>query len=162
LIVKDDADPSKDSLVWKWINGTTDVSAFGTPMASTPYSFCLRDDGELIVSASVGAGGTCGTKDCWKTLGRSGSPSGYKYKNADTNGEGVLQLLLKEGVGSAKLLWKSQGPNLILPGPAGGRYFNQSSEVSVHVVREDDGTCWESTFSAAKRNAATRFKAKAQ
>jgi len=156
LIVKDDPDPARDRLLVRWQRGVTNLADFGSPPTSTSYALCLRDDGDLVSAATVAAAGTCGSSSCWRSLGSKG----FKYKNKSGNGDGVYQLLLKSGAGNAKLLWKGRGTQLSLPGPVGPqRYFNQSSTVSLQIVNESDGSCWQADFPDAKANNASQFKA---
>jgi len=156
LILRDSADPAKDRVLVKWLRGATSVADFGNPSTATSFSLCLRDDGDLVSAATVAAGGMCGTKSCWRALGSAG----FKYGNKAGNADGAYQVLLKAGTGNAKLLWKARGLGLSLPGPvAPQRYFTQGAAVSVQIVNEDDGSCWEASFPDAKVNDAGQFKA---
>jgi cysteine-rich repeat protein len=156
LIVKGDPDPTRDRILARWQRGDTNLAEFGTPPTTTSYTLCLRDDGALVSAATVAAAGTCGSSSCWQSLGTRG----FKYRNKSGNDDGVYQLLLKSGTGNAKLLWKARGAKLSLPGPAGPqRYFNQTSSVSLQIVNEADGACWQADFPNARTNSATQFKA---
>ena len=50
--------------------------------------------------------------------------------------------------------------NLALPGPQlPVAYFTQSAQVTVRLMRDDAGTCWESIYPASRRNLPAGFKA---
>ena len=132
---------------------------------SPVYQLCVYDEvggsPTLAISASVSAGGTCGTKPCWKSL----KGKGFKYKNKSTNADGIFQMLLKAGeAGKGSIKIKGKGGNLPLPGPVGAEYFAQDVTVRVQLRQSPDETCWESAFPASttKKNVADQFKAVAK
>ena len=155
------SNPSKNKVVWKWLKGTSTFTDFGDPLASDDYSMCVWEDGVLVSRSHVTPGGMCGSKPCWKETGSVLSPTGFKFKNKSTNGDGVLQTNLKVGFGSAKILWKGRGANLMLPGAANGFQYFDGTSVVVQATRDDGGVCWRSEFSPAdfKKNESSKFKA---
>ncbi len=162
LVIKDELfTGSKDKLVWKWLKGTANLPDFGDPVLSTGYSLCLWEDGAVVAQATVSPGGTCGSKPCWKKTGSIAAPKGFKFKNKDTNSDGVLQVGLKAGAGKAKLLWKGRGTNLLLPGAANASQYFAGGSLMVQLLRDDDTTCWQSEFTPAdfKKNTPTKMKA---
>ncbi len=164
LVISDVADSSKDKVIWKWIKGTTSTASFGDPVMDDGYDMCVWEDGALSSRASVAKAGSCGSKPCWKTLGSMFAPAGYKYKNKSSNGDGVFQVLLKEGVGKGKILWKGRGSNLMLPGPASGTEYFSGTSLMVQAVRDDGGACWQADFDSTdfKKNDPDKFKAVAK
>ena len=151
LVIKDRASAASDKLVWKWLHGSIGTTDGGDPTTSTGYHLCLWDDGRFVYDAAVDAGAD------WRALGVPGS---FKYLNPATNADGTALLLLKSGSGNGKIIWKGKGANLALPGPQlPVAYFTQSAQVTVRLMRDDAGTCWESIYPASRRNLPTGFKA---
>src|SRR6185295_20164617 len=77
LQIKNNADDTKDSVLWKWKKGAdTPFSALGDPRATDAYSFCVYDESGtapvLALAATAPAGGTCLGVPCWKETGTSG------------------------------------------------------------------------------------------
>ncbi len=160
LVVNDVTGTKSDRITWKWLKGVADAGDFGDPVAGSDYSLCIWDDGQLVHRQDVPAGGLCGRHPCWKAIGPAGNLSGFKFSDPDGNADGVFRVLLKQGAGTARALWKAKGNNVSLPGPASAsRYFAQSSEVTVQVVRHDASACWQADFPDAKRNDAQHFRA---
>ena len=150
ITLKSPGDTSKNKLIWKWLNGPAQSqSDFGNPVANTSYELCLYvGTGAAVVSAGIPS--TTG----WKAM----STTGYKYHDATASGDGVFKALLKGGAaGKSKVLVKAKGANLNLSALP----LNASSAL-VQLLRNDDPTCWESTFPLGSISAddATLFKAK--
>jgi len=162
----DDSDPSHDVIRWTWPKGeATDAAAFGDPVASDDYALCLYDESgapTLVFDAAVPAGGTCGTRPCWRASGKPPGAKGFKYKNKERTPEGIQKLVLKPRIeGKAKVVVKGGGPNLSagafglppLPLPLPARLQLQGPS----------GACWEAVYSLAgvTTNVATAFGGKA-
>ena len=161
VVLKNSPIPDKGRLTWKWLKGAAATPSFGDPVADYGYDLCIWEGGELVASAGAPDGGICGSRPCWRATGAQWAPSGYKYKNKASNGEGVRLVKLKEGVGTAKILWKARGANLSLPVPDSATEYFATSPVIVQTVRQDGGACWQSTFSNAdvQKNDGQTFKA---
>jgi len=142
LIVQDKTPDTADLLVWKWIKGAeTLVGDFGDPLTDESYALCLYDQaGNQLLQAVAPGGETCGTADCWKSLGASG----FRYVDKEREPDGLLKLLLKAGEsGKAKLLAKGKGENLPrVPTPP------LSLPLKVQIV-SSSGQCWEAEYFAA-------------
>lgn len=155
LQVKDKPPPdTADQVVFKWNKGdATTVVDFGAPIASDAYALCVFNPG-LVLELNAPAGGTCGTKPCWKTV----SIKGFTYKNKDRLPNGVDKVVLKAGlVGKAKVQLKGKGPNLpALPLPL--------ALPATVQLQSESGACWEATFAASGQslNDATQFKGRGQ
>lgn len=168
----DKTDDNKDLFLWKWIKGaaTTQTELGADPVGgSTSYAICAYDETagtpNLSLELLVNRGGDlCSGKPCFKSIG--GDPpggKGWKYKDKPTSADGVLKLVLKGGdAGRAKIIVKAKGTSLPLPGPASGTaYFNQDAAVTVQLLSNDGGACFESTFTTpAKKSEAEQFKDK--
>jgi hypothetical protein len=153
VLVKDSTPDDVDKLIWKWIKGeATTTGDFGDPLSSDDYAFCLFDQSGLVMSAAVPAGGTCGTKPCWKAL----SGKGYKYVDKEGTPDGVTKLLLRSGgAGLAKVILKGKGANLDMP----------SLPLTLNVtaqVQGANGECWTTIHTplGTSRNDGSQFKSK--
>jgi len=153
LELKKGTTPATDKLLWQWVSsGTVSVSDFGTPIASTDYLLCLYDAAGKLLSAEALAGGTCGTKPCWKVSGRTG----FSYTNKAATPDGLTKVLLKAGgAGKGKLQAKGGGTNLPLP------TLPLTTPVRAQL-RQSSSTCWEATYSTTSMNSPTEFKAKSE
>jgi len=151
LIRSDAAEPGKDKLLWKWLQGAaTTAGDLGTPTGTTSYAFCVYDQGGPVLEADVPPGGTCGTAPCWKATG-----SGFKYKDKALANDGVKIMKLQSGgAGQSKAKLKGQGANL--PDPV----LPLTVPVTAQLVNSD-GSCWSATYSSTPlKNESTQFKAK--
>lgn len=154
VLLRDRVPDTKDQLQWKWSNGgLTPVAEFGDPRSTTAYQLCVYDQGGVVSSASIPAGGVCGPKFCWSATGSTG----FRYVNKNVAGGGSLQLQLKEGVdGKARIQAKGKGAHLDVPVLAG-----LTPPVRVQLANTL-GNCWEAVFSApALRQTSTEFKDRA-
>jgi hypothetical protein len=151
LRIRDRSNDASDRLVWAWTKGdATDRSAFGDPLVgTTQYAVCLYDSSagaaQLVMNATIGPGGACGTSACWRTLGSNG----FRYGDSSGAVLGVTKMLLRAGEeGRAKITLKAKGSNLALPAPAGPNdLLRQDPYVVVQLVNSE-GSCWESLFPA--------------
>jgi hypothetical protein len=153
MLIKDTTPDDVDKLIWKWIKGeAVTTPEFGDPLATDDYAFCVFDPGGLVMSAAIPAGGTCGTKPCWKAL----NGKGYKYVNKAGTPEGITKLLLKSGgAGLSKVIAKGKGVNLIMP----------DLPLTLNVtaqIQSENGECWQTVHSAlgTSRNDDGQFKSK--
>jgi hypothetical protein len=154
VTLKDRSPDKKDALNWKYIKGAaTTVADFGDPLTSTDYTFCVYDQSataQPILLAHVPAGGTCGTKPCWKAI-----KGGFKYNDKLFTPDGVQQVLLKSGVATkAKILVKGKGVDLPMP------TLPLTPTVTVQL-KSETGVCWEARYSNPQKNLAEQFRAKA-
>ena len=114
---------------------------FGNPLAATGYSFCVYDDGTLVLDRSVSPAGTCGSRGCWTTRGADD----LAYKTRSANADGVTSIRLISGTGAAAIVLNARGPSLTLPLP-----MTQSTAVTVQLVTNGAAAagCWESVLPA--------------
>jgi len=148
LVVSQATNDAKDKLIWRWIRGaSTDLAEIAEPVSSADYSLCLYAGtaGTLIGSLEVGHGVN------WTSLGAKG----FKYKDRQGLQDGVQKALLRTStVNKSRMSLKGKGNNL--PDPT----LPLSGPVVVQLVNNDTDICWESTFTSATKNTATRYKAK--
>lgn len=148
VLLKDNADDARDSLLWKWLKGTaTDKAEFGDPLGATSFALCLYDAGGLIGSLSIPAG------SAWRETG-----TGFKYRDPGGTSDGVQTVLLKAGVdGKAKITVRGKGGGLGLPGLGG-----LGSPLTVQLRRSGSSVCWgvPYSFPPALKNTVEQFKDK--
>jgi hypothetical protein len=151
VLLKNDADNSKDKLLWKWLKGPAMAQGdFGNPdTGTTSYTLCIYDDNNIEESIVVPP------VTNWETVGGT---KGYQYKDASGGLLGLTKILLKGGdPGKSKILVKGKGGNLPQPALA----FTQSSNVTVQLLRNDASQCWETVFlPPAATSSGTQFKDK--
>ena len=162
LALRDDG--NQRTFAWRWKKGIVGLaqSGFGNPVSgSTTYSLCVYDEtvGSPVfkLGASIPAGGTCGTKPCWKALG----DKGWRYHDPTAAAGGITKLVLRGGGdGKPVIRLRGRGAHLGLPGPLSGvRYFDQDQAVTVQLHADSSANCWSSSFNTARKNDGTRFKA---
>jgi hypothetical protein len=149
LMIKKDADASRDRLIWKWLRGAaTDLADLGDPRDATDYALCIYNassaPGALVASprAAVGAG--------WRALGTTGF--GFSLAAAP---DGLARVGLKSGAaGRARALAKGRGSGLGLPAALP---FGPAPAVVVQLVNRA-GDCWSSSFSGASTSSGTLLK----
>jgi hypothetical protein len=146
LVVKEKMDSTKDKLIYKWIKGAaTTQMELQNPLGTTQYSICLYE-GANVTSLNVAASSTL-----WKDV----DSKGFKYKDSAGTASGVQNVLLKGGAGGkSKILVKGKGSNLPTLDPP------FTLPVTVQVVNGDSGLCFDTVFSAAKKNVPGQFKGK--
>ncbi|MFN8544646.1 MAG: DNRLRE domain-containing protein [Candidatus Binatia bacterium] len=158
LQIKDRAPDSKDRFAWKWLKGAaTTLAELGDPTTATDFHLCVYDASvgtQPLMTMALPAGGTCGTRPCWKGL----NGKGFKRKNAapylpDGDQSSVFKVAT---AGKGNMQVKGRDVNLPLPG------LPLTAPVTVQLRNGlgTAGTCWSATFSAPVKNTAEEFKAK--
>lgn len=152
LSFKDDAtDDAKDQGKFQWKSGeATVVGDFGDPVGgAATYSWCVYEDGALVRGSDVPAGGTCGTKPCWKAAGTSGF--GFK---GDVAGIGSIKMKAgADGKAQVQVQGKSKAGNFSSPAlPLSGEVLSQ------FVI--SGGECFEAEMGTASKNDAASYSAK--
>ena len=83
------------TLKWRWISSADVATAdFGDPTTMSHYVLCIYDASSLTMSAQAPAGGTCGTRPCWRTWKLAG---GFKYVAKAATPPGLRKLFLRAG-----------------------------------------------------------------
>jgi hypothetical protein len=166
LILQDKSPDRRDLVKWKWRKGAatsmTNPAEFGDPVHTAAYSLCIYHGGVLLEELHVPAGGTCGSKPCWKPLRNHLQPPpsilrAYKYRDKKRLTNGVLKVILRGGAeGKATVIFKGSGANLPDPG------LGLNEPVAVELINSETTVCWGDTYGAPliKRNDAKKFKAK--
>jgi hypothetical protein len=151
LQLKKGKTPAADKLLWQWLSSeTVNLSDFSSPTMNTDYLLCLYDTEGALLSAEALAGGTCGTRPCWKA-----GKTGFLYTKKAGTPDGLTKMLLKAGgADKGKLQVKAGGISLSLPP------LPVTTPVRAQLRQSSSGTCWEAAYSTAVTNTATKFKAK--
>lgn len=154
LSTRDKTPERKDSLRWSLPRAeATSLGELGDPLNTDDYRFCVYEESGVVpfrlLEAVAAAGGTCGVGPCWRDLG----PKGLKFIDKDAVG-GIRKLTLKPGdAGAAKIVTSARGEPLLLPAAPYALPVRAQLQAA-------NGTCWEATYSAPRKNDAAQFKAK--
>jgi hypothetical protein len=150
LLLKNKMPDDKDRLVWKWIKGmSTSQLEFADPTSTSSYALCIYDTGgaNLIATMDVPASSTK-----WSAI----SDKGYKYDDPAHTADGAFKIKLKGSTANkSKALVKGRGAELPDTDTAA-----ITLPVKVQLVNNGNGKCFESTFTAAKTQTSSKFKAK--
>jgi hypothetical protein len=151
LLIKNKTDNGKDKLIWKWIKGAaTTQTEFADPRATAEYALCIYagTTDALVAQVHIPPSNTK-----WTALGTKG----FKYLDPQLTADGTQKVILKGGVaGKSKAILKGKGTNLPDPldmGPLG-------TPVTAQLLNYQSGVCWQGTFTTAKKDLTTIFKAK--
>jgi hypothetical protein len=151
--MKNGSTPQTNKAQFKWVKGElTNTTDFGDPVNTDEIGLCVFAPGKVLQMIAP-AGGTCGTKPCWKARGING----FSYSDRSNANDGISKILLKAGLDSkAKAQIKGKGsmlPSLPLP-------LTLPATVQLQSTHNDE--CWEATFSTAGEiaNDGTQFKGK--
>lgn len=132
----------QDRLVWKWRGAGHSLSEFGTPLTTTSYALCVYagTTQAFVTGATAPAGGTCGTRPCWKQ--RDGRR--FKYIDRDETPDGLTRVVLRARPSKARanLVVVGRGPNLDMP------MLPLTQPVLVQLTKSDGTECWEAEYSA--------------
>lgn len=146
LLIKDNADNTKDKLIWKWIRGASTTEAeFGDPTTTRNYALCVYDGGGRLISADVAADATK-----WQAL---------KYKDSSGGADGIQKIILKPSATSnSKVLVKGKGTNL--PDTTLG---SLTLPITAQLINDETSVCFQGVYAAPQiiKNDTTQFKAKA-
>ncbi|MEO8603762.1 MAG: hypothetical protein ABI629_14405, partial [bacterium] len=150
LVVKDNADNSKDKLTWKWIKGqSTTQLEFGDPTDDSDYALCIYAG---AVPALVGQALIPASPATWSLIGSKG----YKFKDTTGTPNGIVKATLKGNtLNKAKVIVKGKGgnlPDLTLP---------VTGVVTVQLVNGSTGLCFGADYQPPQQiNEVGRLKAK--
>jgi hypothetical protein len=158
ILLQEGTTDDADQVKWKWSSGqATTFAELGDPLTTHDYALCVYDSTpSLLFRMTAPAGGTCGTKPCWKQLGPVTAGKGYKYKDVDGLPHDLDGMTIKAGLdGKAKISLKGKGANVPMPA-LGSLNLPLTTQ-----LQSENGTCWEATTVASSANTTTLFKAKA-
>jgi hypothetical protein len=156
--VRDNPDDTRDSLKWKWARGgATLLGDFKDPVnGSANYQLCMYDasaNPQPLLDAVILPGGTCDARPCWKPSGTTG----YSMSNRTGSPHGVVKVKLKASeTGRAQVKVTASGAYLDTPG------LPLTLPVTVQLLVQDSVSteCWQTTYTAQRRNEPTQFNAR--
>ena len=136
----------------------TDGAHFGDPVGgSTLSTLCMYDDSaaaQPILSADTLPGGDCQGKPCW----RQTASAGFKFKDRDSNADGVATIQLKSGPpGENNIKIKGQKENLNPPNLP----LTLPVTMQLLVDTGSDTVCFQVNYDQVNRNDGKQFKARA-
>jgi hypothetical protein len=158
-VVRDEADDSKDRLVWRW-HGTTKSNELeiGDPLQETTVGLCLYDSFEghrfLLASLRVEPGAS------WSRR-KSGA---WHYRSTGQTSPGVTRIAAKTGEsGKTRLGLKARGKRVPLPREPATRskLYHKDRDVLVQLITSANARCWTSSFATAAENSKVAFVAPA-
>jgi trimeric autotransporter adhesin len=160
ITLKNVATDTSDLVTWKWSKGPgTTLAELGAPISAHDYGLCIYagSSDTLVFRAIAPAGDTCGTVACWRAAGSTG----FKYGDKLGTPDGLQKILVKSGLaGRDKASIKGKGVNLSSR-PLGLPVPPLATPLRVQLQSEN-GTCFESVFSAPTTNQAGMLKAKGE
>ncbi|HYC56696.1 MAG TPA: sialidase family protein [Candidatus Binatia bacterium] len=148
-------DRNANSLSWVWKEGEAMASrAIGDPQGFTDYGLCLYDGASNpLMQAYVPAQTTCSRGlSCWRYTSK-----GATFSNGSRMPDGIGKIAIKTGgdrKSSARV--SASGPDLVLPPTP-----IDPLPLRVQLVN-NNGSCWEASFSGNLQNDTDGFRAKGQ
>jgi hypothetical protein len=144
LVVKNDADDTRDKFIWKWKDGALS-GVPGTPAVQTDLAVCVYDQSGRLF------GGQLAHSINWTT-----TPATLKYKDKTGAYAGVTSATIKPNAIAAKskLVIKGKGLAVQVSGlPA-------NPPLTAQLINLDTAACVQSTFAAATKNDGAKLLAK--
>jgi hypothetical protein len=150
-------DARRRRLAWRWSGqpGVT-LEPSRSPLESAPdVRFCIYDQSPIaqpIFEAAVPSGHTRGFERRWRRTGTTG----FLFRDRLAAPDGVSRIVLKTARGKQALTLKAGGSRVAALGrvatlPVVGQFLTGEA---------DAWTCWQTTFTSARKNTAGRFWAK--
>ena len=148
LTIRNVTADARDSLKWAWQGAPVGPTDLGDPTTTTGYTLCVIDQSSGQPTLRLGSPLM---RADW-----SASPSARTFKARSESDFPYTKVQLRTTTaGSGKFKLGAKGeylhPSLPLALPA-----------TVRIVRDDADTCWEATYTSAKRNEAGRFSARSE
>ena len=131
----------RDRIVWTWKGSGVTLPDLGDPTVASSYRLCVYEADAAIsavaASSSATAGGTCGTRPCWK----SKPGKGFQYNNRDGSADGLTKLRLTTNAAGASIKLMARGAGFVQPSlPLG-----QDPAVVAQLLTSNAG-CWQTTL----------------
>ncbi|MFT4571294.1 MAG: hypothetical protein ACI8TX_002057 [Hyphomicrobiaceae bacterium] len=157
-LVNKDSDSDKLVINMKKIAGVN-IADFGDPTAfasDSAYTLCLYDDdgggGLVELEKDMLGQDTCKGKACWRAAGTSG----FRYRDGIREHGAIKSMSIKvNGKGEANIRISADSSSL---GPPIMPLLGLPS-VTLQLINQETGDCWESVFSAPDANTASLYKA---
>jgi hypothetical protein len=149
LLLRDVTPDRGDRLVWQWLRGAqTPRAAFGDPLTTDGYAFCIYDESRgasrAILGARAPAATTCRGRPCW-----TASKGGFAYRSPERAPDGLEQIALRSGNdGEARVIVKARGEHLAMP------TLPLATPLRVQL-QAANGECWEARYLVASVRGST-------
>jgi len=143
LVLRTNADPSKNKWSWKWKDGTVTPNDVGDPTGEADLQVCVYDQNGALVGGTLLHG-----SPSWKS-----TPKALLYTDRARSVNGIQKIKIKFGTGpSAQIQARARGANIATPATP------VTVPMTAQLVNLDSGKCWSSNFTAGtiKRNVAGR------
>jgi hypothetical protein len=132
----------RDIVTWRWrTSGNVPLADFGDPLNTSDYSLCVYAGAAptRVMELKAPAGGTCGSKPCWKSRGAKG----FRYRDKDKTPSGIVRLVLRtKEAPLSDIVLRARGANI--PFPA----LPLTPPVIAQLIKSDGPECWQSVYSA--------------
>jgi len=165
----------KETLSAKWRRGPELIGTdFGNPLESmqTAYHVCIYNEAEQLAGAYMvaRAGDTCGSKPCWKNVGKApGNPKhkGYKYIDKEAEADGVRRMKLSAGSAGKSKAFVAATNDLLAGAPVratgvAGRLLGSHTATLQLFVDSSAPKCISASLTAdVLHNGPEKFKASA-
>jgi hypothetical protein len=149
LVIEENADTTKDKLLWRWARGQATSHEFGDPTATAAYAVCVYDGSALLLGVGIPPSATK-----WSALGNTG----FAYRDSAGSADGIDKVLLKGSAqNNAKVRVKGKGRNAPVV-----TLGNLPLPVRVQLQNQTSGLCLEGVYTSAGviKNTTSQFKAK--
>jgi hypothetical protein len=151
----------KLKLQWKKITTPTTRASFGDPVTGDTVAVaCIFDDGGALISEHIVDRGSqpCGTKPCWKLIGKEG----FKYKDKPGSAAGIVQIKFGGGAatkGKAQVQGKNNSKNGYQSLPTGlAAALSGNTTPTIQLVTSD-GFCVGATMNKVNKDTGQQYKA---
>jgi hypothetical protein len=140
LLVRDEADDTRDKLYWRWKGAALDPAEVGAPDVQTDLALCVYDQNGALLSAALPRGADAPGK--WIPIN-----GGIRYFDKSATEAGLRKVDIRLG---GRLLVDARGPALGTPS------LPLTPPVTAQLVNLDNQACWESMFATASKNGPTK------
>ena len=163
-LLVDERKDGKEKLVAKLSRGPALAQADFGGANGTALALCLYDEADTLAGA-LGvdrAGELCGTKPCWKPIGKPAGGKGFAYKDKTGSADGVRAVALKGGSAGKSSLSVSASNNAKKAETAlpTGIAAALAAATEVTLQLQTGAGCFERTLSEIEKQQSDLFKAK--
>jgi hypothetical protein len=144
VVVKNDADDTKDKFSWKWKDGTL-TGVAGTPTDQSDLAVCLYGQNGRLLGGQLPHG-----------TGWTATSSALLYKDKTGAYAGVTKATIKANAVAAKSKVVVKGKGLAVQ--AAG--MPATAPITAQLINLDSGACVQSTFAMTTKNDGTTLTAK--
>ncbi len=144
LVVKNDADDTRDKFTWKWKDGAL-TGVAGSPTTQSDLAVCVYGQNGRLLGGQLPTGG-----------GWTAKPSALVYKDKTGAYAGVTKVVVKANAVDAKSRVVVKGKGLAVQATG----MPATAPITAQLLNLDTGACVESTFATPAKNDAGTLSAK--